>query len=249
MRLKSNLNLEALPTKEGVYLAVCIYRQGDKRLAALRTYDDAKAFFDSNFPMYSGYFRDVDLESFARKNDSLFPKFSYCGPMLHKGRTVALLGDAIHSVKPFFGLGANSAFEDVMCLNDCLAKCNDVIPLAIQTYSQHRGSDVKAMVEMSHQLDTRFKWMFILPLVLDTILHRAMPFVFSPSTLASFNDASRSFKEIEQRKRLDRVMQIGLFAGIARGVVLAVRAVLRLPMVSRGLSRVVSMLRAAVGGV
>ena len=34
--------------------------------------------------------------------------------------STALLGDAIHSVKPYFGLGVNSAFEDVTVLSQAL---------------------------------------------------------------------------------------------------------------------------------
>jgi hypothetical protein len=40
--------------------------------------------------------------------------FSFCP--LPSASIKVLLGDAVHSVKPYFGLGANSAFEDVTVL-------------------------------------------------------------------------------------------------------------------------------------
>ena len=100
--------------------------------------------------------KDEDLEKFSKKGDSIFPKFSYVGPNLHYGRTVVLLGDSIHSVKPFFGLGANSAFEDISYLNKSLDACNDSIPHAVEQFSKTRSKEAKALVEMSHQLDGKF---------------------------------------------------------------------------------------------
>ena len=44
----------------------------------------------------------------------------YVGPALHQGGSTVLLGDAIHTVKPYFGLGVNSALEDVLALRAAL---------------------------------------------------------------------------------------------------------------------------------
>lgn len=53
------------------------------------------------------------------KPTSRLPQFRYAGPRLHH-RNTALLGDAVHSVKPYFGLGVNAAFEDVAALGQAL---------------------------------------------------------------------------------------------------------------------------------
>jgi hypothetical protein len=53
---------------------------------------DAKAFFDEVLPMFSSIVRDGDLERFAQQPDSKLPRFSYVGPILHRGRTTCLLG-------------------------------------------------------------------------------------------------------------------------------------------------------------
>ena len=53
---------------------------------------DAKAFFEEVLPMFSSIVRDADLERFAAQKDSKLPRFSYVGPILHRGRTTCLLG-------------------------------------------------------------------------------------------------------------------------------------------------------------
>ena len=122
------------------------------------------------------------------------------------------------SVKPFFALGVNSAFEDVIYLNNSLSKANDNVPLALADYSSSHGKDAKAMVEIARNLDGGFL-SFIFPLILDSIFHKALPFVFSPNILQSLNNENRSFRQIQLRKRFDRLMQIcvgGAFVWIFR---------------------------------
>jgi hypothetical protein len=45
--------------------------------------------------MFSSVVRDSDLERFALQTDSKLPRFSYVGPILHRGRTTCLLGMCI----------------------------------------------------------------------------------------------------------------------------------------------------------
>lgn len=88
-------------------------RPGDKRIAALKTAEDVRALFQEQLPAFLPAVREVDLGRFAAKSDCSLPTFSYAGPVLHYGSSAALVGDAIHTVKPYFGQGVNSAFEDV----------------------------------------------------------------------------------------------------------------------------------------
>jgi 2-polyprenyl-6-methoxyphenol hydroxylase-like FAD-dependent oxidoreductase len=85
--------------------------------------------FDEVLPQFSVLLDDKMIEGVAKKPPSLLPSFRYASPRLHHGDRTVILGDAIHTVKPYFGLGANSALEDVqvrLCITDHLLL---IIPL------------------------------------------------------------------------------------------------------------------------
>ena len=69
---------------------------------------DTRMFFNSVFPQFSPYIKDADLDRFAKQKDLKLPIFSYTGPVLHRGRTACLVGDSIHTVKPYFGVGTQA---------------------------------------------------------------------------------------------------------------------------------------------
>ena len=83
-RTKSDINFDALPTKEGLYLGVVLYRPWDEKIRALKTAADARSFFQNVLPMFSPLLKDDDLAKFALKNDSKLPLFQYAGPVLHR---------------------------------------------------------------------------------------------------------------------------------------------------------------------
>lgn len=84
VRTKLDINLDALPLKDGPYVGVILYRPWDERITGLKTGKDARAFFDQVFPMFSPVIKDEDCEIFATKRDSKLPLFSYTGPSIHK---------------------------------------------------------------------------------------------------------------------------------------------------------------------
>lgn len=156
----------------------------------------------------------VDLARFAAKGDSSLPTFSYAGPVLHHGTSACLVGDTCHTVKPYFGQGVNSAFEDVAVLQAALEECGDDPGPAVQRYSQMRSKDAEALVVLSHSLDGGFLT-FVGPLILDSLLNRLLPGVISPNIIASLQNEKWSFSQIRARKRVDRALQAGLLAGLA----------------------------------
>ena len=75
-----------------------------------------RALLDETLPQFSPLITDATVAAVAAKPPSNIPRFRYVGPALHQGGSTVLLGDAIHTVKPYFGLGVNSALEDVLAL-------------------------------------------------------------------------------------------------------------------------------------
>ena len=214
-RTSSDINIDALPTKNGPYIGVVLYRPWDTRLSNIKSAAEARAFFDDVLPMFSEVIRDDDLETFAKKDDCKLPRFMYAGPHLAHKKS-ALLGDSAHTVKPYFGLGVNSALEDVAALETALDKHGDDVEKALGEYSALRAKEAKAMVQISQRLDgpgIQTLLFFVLPLIVDNLLHKSLPWLISPNTLSSLQNEKKSFTEIRLRKRIDRVVQFGLLGG------------------------------------
>ena len=217
-RTKSDVNLDALPTKNGTHLGVVLYRPWDEQIKGLATAADARRFFADVFPQFLPSVREGDLERFANQKDLKLPIFSYARPVLHRGSTACLVGDSIHTVKPYFGVGLNSAFEDVITLDAALEETRDCVPSAVVRYSALRARDARAIVQMSQSLDGGFLT-FVLPLIIDSILNKLAPGVFSPNTIAAMQNPDVKFRQVQRRKRLDRVLQAALGGTIVAALV------------------------------
>ncbi|GAX74395.1 hypothetical protein CEUSTIGMA_g1843.t1 [Chlamydomonas eustigma] len=225
VRSKSGINIDCLPTCEGPLIGVVLFKPDHPDIQALRPgTEDAKQLFLKLFPMLMPALRDDDLLRFAAKRDCSLPTFSYAGPDLHYGGTSVLVGDTIHTVKPYFGQGVNSALEDVQVLSKALDDMGGDVPKAVQQYSERRSADAEALVKLSHSLDGGFLT-FILPLILDSALHRMLPQIFSPNIIASLQDESKRFSEVQQRKYRDRLMQV-IFLGVLVASMLAAARVI-----------------------
>ncbi|GLI01574.1 FAD-dependent oxidoreductase [Phytohabitans aurantiacus] len=71
-----------------------------------------------------------------------------CAPWVVDGR-VGLIGDAAHAIVPFYGQGANCAFEDCVELDRCLSECGDDWTAALPLYESRRRANVEAIAEMA----------------------------------------------------------------------------------------------------
>lgn len=71
-----------------------------------------------------------------------------CAPWQAYGR-VGLLGDAAHAIVPFYGQGANCAFEDVVELDRCLDECADDWSAALPLFQERRQANAEAIAQMA----------------------------------------------------------------------------------------------------
>lgn len=225
-RTDGGVALEALPTKEGLLVGILLVKPGDTETCAkLESKESLRKYFDEDFPMFTEFVTDEDLDLMAKRSLSTLPTFAYCGGgALHRvvgeaGESdeeaggACLLGDSIHTVKPYFGLGVNSAFEDVTVLDDCLtsAAASGKWPEALGAYSASRAEDAKALVDISRSFDGGFLT-FVLPLILDGIFSKLAPGVFMPNTIQMTQKYDWRFSEVARRKRRDRTLQLGILA-------------------------------------
>mmetsp|Transcript_35211 Transcript_35211/g.85321 ORF Transcript_35211/g.85321 Transcript_35211/m.85321 type:complete len:610 (+) Transcript_35211:55-1884(+) len=215
----SRITLEALPsTDKGDYCALLLMKPEDELAEENCDPKKLRAFFDEEFPQFGALIDDNVMQQVATKPSSALPAFRYVGPRLNMGRRTVLLGDAAHTVKPYFGLGANSAMEDVQMLGAALkesasASNEDVVPSAVELFSKRRSGDASALVMMSRNMDRPGKLFFatfLIPIILDGIFHKIAPKIFGPSNFGMFKRQDINFKQIQRKKRLDRVMQLAI---------------------------------------
>jgi len=209
---KDNVIVEALPNVEGNLLGVVLFRPDDDRIEGLKSGADAKKVFQELFPDWpTPMISDQEWENFAARKTRQLPQFAYTGPELNLGGKCCLLGDAIHSVKPFFGLGLNSGFEDISVLDQCLEDCDSDLSKALPLYTRRRAEEAKCLVQCQRRFDQstdlKFALAFVLPIVLDTIFRKLLPSVFAPGLLALFQDGELTFTAAKRRKQRDRILQ------------------------------------------
>jgi len=209
-----------------------------------------RSFFEKEFPQFSTLIDDDEMKRVATKSASALPSFRYSGPRLTMKRRTVVLGDAAHTVKPYFGLGANSAMEDIVMLSDALDeasvkdgsddKVEDTIPKALQLFSNRRSGDSEALVKMSRNMDRPGKLFFVtfvLPIILDGIFHKIAPKIFGPNMFGMFQRQDIGFKQIQRKKRLDRVVQITIIGSVVATMGIGIRSTIQLLARSIGKSQ------------
>ena len=196
----SRITLEALPSdNEGNMCALLLMRPDDELAQPDADPVKLRQFFNDEFPQFGALVDDDEMARIAQKPASRLPVFRYVGPRLNMGYRTLVIGDAAHVVKPYYGLGANTALEDVQVLSEVLDQKkaeqqqdedDDVIPAAVTEYSIRRAGDAAALVTISRNMDRPGKLFFInflLPIILDGIFHKIAPRVVSSKNVGWLN--------------------------------------------------------------
>lgn len=223
-RTKNGINIDALPAdSNGNYCAVLLIKENDPFAKANSNVKELRSFFEQYLSQFNALIDDETMNVVAKKPSSFLPKFRYVSPTLHYKERTVILGDCAHTVKPYFGLGANSALEDVQILGNCIDKSNTIYD-ALQLFSKKRSKEIKILVQISRSLDRPGfigAFTFIIPIILDSIFQR-IPIVgkilFKPNTLALFQQPDMKFTTIRYRKRLDRIVQLCIIGSGIWGV-------------------------------
>ena len=85
---------------------------------------------------------------------------------------------------------------------------------ALQEFSKQHAPDAKALVQTSHTADQGFLF-FVLPIILDSIFHKAAPWLFGPSTLRMMQLSHIRYSDVQRKKRIDRVLQVAIISAVA----------------------------------
>ncbi|WP_431977440.1 FAD-dependent oxidoreductase [Micromonospora haikouensis] len=141
-----------------------------------------------------------------------------CTPW-HAGGRVGLLGDAAHAIVPFYGQGANCAFEDVVALDRCLDECADDWAAALPLFQARRQGDAEAIARMALANFVEMRDKVASPVFqarrrLDHALERALPGRYvSQYELVSFS--TTPYARVRRRVRRQQAALGAVAAGTA----------------------------------
>lgn len=178
---------------------------------SLNERDSIAAFFRANFPdavALMGLESIVKVFTTSKRNPLMQIA---CSPYHYEDKCI-IIGDAAHSMVPFYGQGMNCGFEDVRILSELLKKAPSRAE-AFQSYTQNRSQDLRSILklaldnynEMSSHVTSS---LYLFRKTLDGVLGRMIPAWWVPMyTMVSFR-ADISYTDcILREKRQDRILK------------------------------------------
>ncbi|HEY9519168.1 MAG TPA: NAD(P)/FAD-dependent oxidoreductase [Gemmatimonadales bacterium] len=189
--------------------------EGPESFHWLRTPEDVSRFFARTFPDAVPLLPDLHRDFFANPTGSLVTIRTR--PWHHEG-SVALLGDAAHAIVPFFGQGANAAFEDCLALSGALTRYSGDCARAFPAYEADRRPHADAIADLAianfHEMrDKVASPLFRLEKRAEVLLHRLFPDWFVPLyTMISFSRIpyAEARDRAARQSRTIRVIGLGL---------------------------------------
>jgi kynurenine 3-monooxygenase len=215
--------LIALPNLDKSFTVTLFWPQGEiPSLEDGGGDDEVERYFYQEFPDAVPLMPDL-AEDFRRNpTGSLVTVRS--APWHYKGKVV-LLGDASHAVVPFYGQGANAAFEDCTVLLDAISRHPSDMAAAFHTYYVERKAHVDVLADLAIQ---NFQVMsehvmsrgFLLRKKLDQFLDRMFATAYIPLyTMISFTRIPYG-DALRKAQRQDRTLKwvaagVGVLATLA----------------------------------
>jgi len=182
--------LIALPNFDGSFTCTCFWPlQGPHSFAVLNSPEALQAHFREQFPDALPIMPTLTEDYFGNPVGSLVT--IRCKPWHYRDKVV-LLGDSCHAVVPFYGQGANAAFEDCVVLDECLRSGVSGRQEAFARYEQLRRRNTDALADLSlenfvEMRDKTASTLFLMEKHLEKALHRILPDWFVPLyTLVTF---------------------------------------------------------------
>lgn len=173
----------ALPNVDGSYTCTCFWPfRGENSFAALATRGEVRAYFDKTFPDAVPLMPTLEDDFLLNAVGSLVTV--RCTPWRFADRAV-LLGDAAHAVVPFYGQGANAAFEDCIVLDECLKEFADDTSQALAVYERRRKPHADALADLAvgnfvEMRDKTASKTFLLGKRVEKLLAKVLPGRFVP---------------------------------------------------------------------
>jgi kynurenine 3-monooxygenase len=181
----------ALPNQDRSFTCTCFWPfEGERSFAEVESSGDVRGFFQTHYPDAMALMPTLTADFERNPTSSLVT--IRCSPWEREGR-VLLIGDAAHAIVPFFGQGANAAFEDVRLLCERIEAEGDLARVVV-AFSRDRKEDVDAIADMAldnfiEMRDRVADPAFLFRKRVDQALYRIDPARFSPRyNLVSFSN-------------------------------------------------------------
>ena len=203
----------ALPNADGSFTCTLFWPfSGPNSFEALRTDRDIRSCFDRLFPDAVPLMPTLVEDYLESPTGSLVTV--RCRPWHHRDR-VALVGDACHAVVPFYGQGANAAFEDCLVLDDCLRSREFDWSAALEEYDRRRKDDVDVLADLAianflEMRDHVASRVFLMKKSAEKALHRIFPGSFVPLySMVTFSRVPYAEAVSRARRQWATVQRVG----------------------------------------
>jgi len=173
----------ALPNADGSFTCTLFWPfSGPNSFESLRNAQDVRSCFERLFPDAVPLMPTLVEDYLESPTGSLVTV--RCRPWHYRDR-VALVGDACHAVVPFYGQGANAAFEDCQVLDECLRQERFDWGSALVEYDRRRKDDVDVLADLAvanfvEMRDHVASSVFLFKKKAEKALHRLFPRAFVP---------------------------------------------------------------------
>ena len=130
---------------------------------------------------------------------------------------ILLIGDAAHAVVPFFGQGANAAFEDALRLFEVYNETKNLSE-AVVKFSALRRPSTDALAQLSLRNYTEMashtaSTSYVIKKTIESMVHRILPSKFIPLySMVSFTDIPYHKvidRDLKQQKMLRGAARLG----------------------------------------
>lgn len=224
----------ALPNKDGSFTCTLFLHhraagQGGEAPGFDKLHDDAavRHFFEREFSDALPLMPTL-LEDF-RGNPTGSMVTVRCRPWSYREK-VLLLGDACHAVVPFYGQGANAAFEDCAVLDECIRERAPDWGAVFGEYESRRIGHTNALADLAlanfvEMRDRTASTAFRAYKRFERTMHRMMPWWYTPLyTLVSFTTTPYG-DAVRRARRQDGMLLGALVAVVVLVIVVCVMIV------------------------
>jgi kynurenine 3-monooxygenase len=207
----------ALPNPDGSFTCTLFWEfEGPRSFATTKTNDDARRFFEEEFPDAVTLMPAL-LDDFQNNPTGSLVTIR-CAPWFYRGK-ICLVGDAAHAVVPFYGQGMNAAFEDCVVLDECLQNFSDNRERAFAEYFHRRKENADALADLAignfiEMRDKTASKTFRAKKKLDHFLEAALPGVYLPLyTMVTFTRIP--YRTAAKRARVQDLLVYGTLIVLA----------------------------------